>query len=102
MKVSLIIPIYNVSRYLVRCLDSVISQTFRNIECILVDDCGADNSVNIAEDYIKGYQGPVVFKLIHHKYNRGLSAARNTGIDAACGDYLYFMDSDDAIIPETI
>lgn len=102
MKVSIIIPVYNVSKYLVRCLDSVVAQTFHDIECILVDDCGKDDSMAIAEKYIKNYQGAISFKLLHHEHNRGLSAARNTGIDAAHGDYLYFMDSDDAIIPETI
>lgn len=102
MKVSIIIPVYNVSKYLVRCLDSVVAQTFHDIECILVDDCGKDDSMAIAEKYIKNYQGTISFKLLHHEQNRGLSAARNTGIDAAHGDYLYFLDSDDAIIPETI
>ena len=102
MKVSIIIPIYNVSKYLIRCLDSVIKQSFQDFECLLIDDCGKDDSVAIAEQYIHNYQGPISFKLIHHEYNRGLSAARNTGIDAATGDYLFFMDSDDAIVPETI
>ncbi len=102
MKVSIIIPIYNVSKYIIRCLDSVTSQTFRNIECILVDDCGTDNSVVIAENYIKEYHGPVLFRIIHHKYNRGLSAARNTGIDAAQGDYIFFLDSDDTIVKDCI
>lgn len=102
MKVSIIIPIYNVSKYIVRCLDSVSAQTFKDIECLLIDDRGTDNSVAIAEQYIQDYNGKILFKLLHHKKNRGLSAARNTGIDAANGDYLYFMDSDDAIVPETI
>lgn len=102
MKVSIIIPIYNVSKYLVRCLDSVVAQTYQDIECILVDDCGKDNSVSIAEKYIRDYQGPILFKLLHHDHNRGLSAARNTGIKEAQGDYLFFLDSDDAIINECI
>ena len=102
MKVSIIIPIYNVSKYLVRCLDSVVTQSFQEIECLLIDDCGKDDSVAIAEQYIQNYQGPISFKLIHHEHNRGLSAARNTGIDVAKGDYLFFLDSDDAIVPETI
>ena len=102
MRVSIIIPIYNVSKYIVRCLDSVIAQTHKDIECLLIDDCGTDNSVAIAEHYLQGYQGNIMFKILHHDYNRGLSAARNTGIDAACGDYLFFMDSDDAIIPSAI
>ena len=92
MKVSIIIPVYNVENYLVRCLDSVTAQTCQDIECILVDDCGNDHSVQIAEDYIQTYQGPIVFKFLHHTKNRGLAAARNTGIDAATGDYLFFPD----------
>ena len=102
MKVSIIIPVYNVENYLVRCLDSVTAQTCQDIECILVDDCGNDHSVQIAEDYIQTYQGPIVFKFLHHTKNRGLAAARNTGIDAATGDYLFFLDSDDTIVDDCI
>ena len=102
MKVSIIIPVYNVSKYLIRCLDSVKAQSFQDIECILVDDCGNDNSAQIAERYIIDYQGPIAFKLLHHEYNRGLSAARNTGIKAATGEYLYFLDSDDTIVTDAI
>lgn len=102
MKVSIIIPIYNVDKYIIRCLDSVVSQTYKDLECILIDDCGKDDSIAIAEHYIQDYKGFILFRLIHHEHNRGLSAARNTGIDAAKGDYLFFMDSDDAIVPTTI
>ena len=102
MKVSIIIPIYNVSKYLVRCLDSVVAQSFQDIECILVDDCGTDDSVSIADNYIQHYQGSILFRLLHHEHNRGLSAARNTGINAAQGEYLYFLDSDDAIVDDCI
>ena len=56
MKVSIIIPVYNVSKYLLRCLDSVITQTYQDIECILVDDCGKDDSANIAEEFINKYK----------------------------------------------
>ena len=102
MKVSIIIPVYNVSRYLVRCLDSVVAQTYQNLECIIVDDCGKDNSATIAKQYIQDYQGSISFKLLHHSHNRGLSAARNTGIKASSGEYLYFLDSDDTIVPDAI
>ena len=102
MKVSIIIPVYNVSKYLTRCLDSVKAQSFQDIECILVDDCGNDNSAQIAERYIIDYQGPIAFKLLHHECNRGLSAARNTGIKEATGEYLYFLDSDDTIETDAI
>lgn len=102
MKVSIIIPVYNVSKYLVRCLNSVVSQSYQDLECILVDDCGKDDSVKIANDFIINYQGPISFKLLHHDHNRGLSAARNTGIKAATGEFLYFLDSDDTIVHDAI
>lgn len=102
MKVSIIIPVYNVQEYITRCMDSVSWQTFQDIECILVDDCGKDNSVKLAEDYISKYNGPICFNFVHHTQNQGLSGARNTGIKKATGDYLYFLDSDDAITPDCI
>ena len=102
MKVSIIIPIYNVAPYIKRCLDSVVAQTFQDIECILVNDCGTDNSKEIVQQYIDSYQGPIQFKFIHHEKNLGLSGARNTGIRIATGDWLYFLDSDDSIIPDCI
>ena len=102
MKVSIIIPVYNVEKYIVRCLDSVKNQTYQDIECILVDDCGQDNSIIIIEDYIKKYEGNIQFKITHHKTNKGLSAARNTGIKESSGDLLYFLDSDDAIVENAI
>lgn len=102
MKVSIIIPIYNVHDYIINCLESVSQQTYQNIECILVDDCGKDDSVTLAKDYIRQYTGNIHFNIIHHNHNLGLSGARNTGIRAAKGDYIYFLDSDDCIIPNCI
>lgn len=103
MKISIIVPIYNVEEYLEECLQSVAAQTQTDgLECILVDDCGRDNSVAIAQRFIAEYAGPIRFTLIHHERNGGLSAARNTGIKAATGEYVYFLDSDDTIVPECI
>lgn len=103
MKISIIIPIYNVAPYLQRCLDSVANQTItEGIECILVDDCGTDNSLEIAEQFVQNYQGNIKFQLISHEQNKGLSAARNTGIRYAIGEYLFFLDSDDEITPNCI
>lgn len=103
MKISIIIPIYNVAPYVEECLQSVMSQTYTgDMECILVDDCGTDDSMEIAERALGEYRGPIAFRILHHSHNRGLSAARNTGLSAATGDYLYFMDSDDTIIPECL
>ena len=101
--ITIIVPIYNVEKYIKRCLDGIISQkNIGKLECILVDDCGQDNSVAIAESIIRDYDGPIEFRLIHHEKNGGLSAARNSGIKAAKGDYVLFVDSDDEIMDESI
>ena len=101
--ISIIIPIYNVESYVEACIRSVISQTYDGvIECIIIDDCGTDQSMEIVEKLISVYDGPISFNVIHHKINRGLSVARNTGIDAASGDYLFFLDSDDEIMNDCI
>lgn len=103
MKVSIIIPIYNVEKYIEECLQSVASQTAQDdVECILVNDCGTDNSVAIAEDFVRKYSGSIKFLILHHEHNRGLSAARNTGIIQAKGDYVFFLDSDDKLFPNSI
>lgn len=78
-------------------------QTYRGeLECILVDDCGSDKSMEIVEKLVSEYDGPVRFKILHHEHNRGVSAARNTGIKNACGDYLFFLDSDDELTDDGI
>lgn len=101
--ITIIIPIYNVGPFITSCLQSVFAQTYKGkIECILVDDCGTDNSLAIAQKLVNNYIGPIKFKILHHKKNRGLSAARNTGIDASTGDYLLFLDSDDELPPNSI
>lgn len=103
MKISIIIPIYNVEPYIEECLQSVAAQTFtEGLECILIDDCGSDNSIAIADSFVASYKGNIKFSLIRHDKNRGLSAARNTGIKTAKGEYLYFLDSDDTITPDCI
>ena len=102
MKVSVIIPVYNVSAYIERCIRSVMNQTYTDFECILVDDATPDDSIEKCERLIADYQGNIRFKIIHHEKNRGLSAARNTGTDAATGDYILYIDSDDAITNDCI
>jgi len=98
MKVSIIIPVHNVEKYILGCLNSVANQTMKEgIECILVDDCGTDNSMLLAKDWVSNYNGIVGFSIKEHDNNRGLSAARNTGIDAAKGEYMFFLDSDDEL-----
>lgn len=93
--VSVIVPIYNVDKYLNRCIDSIINQIFTNIEIILVNDGSFDNSPQICDNYARIDSR---IKVIHKK-NGGLSDARNTGIAASSGRYLAFVDSDDYIDP---
>lgn len=100
IKVSIIIPVYNVANYIERCITSVIQQTYNNIEIILIDDCGTDNSMEIAHKTI--IYSPFDTKIVKHDRNQGLSAARNSGLKKASGDYVYFLDSDDAIANNTI
>lgn len=95
-KISLIIPVYNVEKYLPRLLDSVINQTFKNFEAILVNDASTDNSGIICDEYAKKDNRIIV----HHKaINEGVSSARNTGLDLAKGEYICFSDSDDCLEP---
>lgn len=100
--VSVIVPVYQVSDYVERCIRSVMAQTYTDIECIIVDDATRDDSIDKCEALIKEYDGPIQFRIIHHEQNRGLSVARNTGFDAANGEYVYFLDSDDYITPDCI
>lgn len=102
MKVSIIIPIFKVEKYIKRCLESVISQDYSDIECILVNDCSPDDSFSIAKDFVDKYTGHISFSLVSHNINKGLSEARNTGINRSKGDYIYFLDSDDAIPNDAI
>lgn len=101
--VSIIVPVYNVEPYVEDCIRSVMRQTYTGpMECIVVDDCGTDNSMAIVERLISEYDGPIKFKVFYHEHNRGLSAARNTGMDAATGEYLFFLDSDDEMTDDCI
>lgn len=96
--ISIIIPLYNVADYIEQCLQSVVNQTYQGlVECIIVNDCGTDDSLSITEQFIADYKGPITFRLLHHDHNRGLSAARNTGVAEATGEYILFVDSDDYI-----
>ncbi len=93
-KISIIAPIYNTAEYLPRCIESLVGQTYRNIEIILVDDCSPDNSADICDGYAAKDDRITV---IHHDENRGLSAARNSGLAAASGEYIAFIDTDDYV-----
>ena len=93
IKISIIIPVYNVEKYLKQCLDSIINQTFIDFECICVNDDSTDNSLNILQEYAKKDKR---IKIISQK-NTGVAMARNTGLSVATGDYILFIDSDDFI-----
>lgn len=92
-KISIIVPVYNVEKYLRRCVDSILCQTYENIEIILVNDGATDSSPAICDEYLKKDKRVKVI----HKQNGGLSSARNAGLDIATGDFIGFVDSDDFI-----
>lgn len=96
---SIVIPIYKVEPFIGRCLQSIIAQESDDlgIECILVDDCSPDNSVEIVRAIIGEYHGNIKFRLLSQQENMGVSAARNMGIRVATGEYLLFVDSDDRL-----
>lgn len=102
MNISIIIPVYQVSNYVERCLKSVIGQTFTDFECIIVNDATRDDSIEKCERLIDSYDGPIRFRIIHHEVTRGLSAARNTGTAAAKGEYVLYVDSDDIITNDCV
>lgn len=96
--ISVIIPVYNASKCLSRCFESIVRQTCRNLEIVFVNDCSTDNS----EDCIRSFMNrkevaDLKIKCISHHYNRGVAAARNTGLDNATGEYIYYLDADDYI-----
>ena len=92
-KISVVVPVYNVEKYLEKCIDSIINQTYRNLEIILVDDGSSDKSPQICDLYAQKDERVKVI----HKTNGGLSSARNVGIDCATGEYICFFDSDDFV-----
>lgn len=104
MKVSVIIPVYNVAGYVGDCLISVFNQTYNDIEIVIIDDCATDNSMQVVEEVVKKADAATrnKIKIVRHDHNRGLSAARNTGIRECTGDNVYFLDSDDEITPDCI
>lgn len=95
-RITVIIPVYNVEKYLRKCVDSVLAQTYTNLEVILIDDGSPDNCPAICDEYAAKDERVKVI----HQQNAGVSAARNAGLDAATGDYIGFVDSDDWIEPD--
>ena len=97
IKISVIVPIYKVEKEIERCLASVLSQDYGNIELILVNDYTPDKSFDIAMAYLENTSAKIDVKLIEQPYNQGLSIARNTALATATGDYIFYLDSDDEI-----
>lgn len=97
-KVSIIVPVYNVEKYIDECIQSLVSQTYPHLEIILVDDASPDRCGDICDRWA---QADPRIRVIHKK-NGGAASARNAGIDAATGDYICFVDSDDAVEPEYV
>lgn len=99
-KISVIVPIYNVEKYLDRCINSLINQTHDNIEILLIDDCSTDGSAEIAQKYEKTYPDKCTY--VRMSENSGVSAVRNYGLDICQGDWVSFVDSDDWVKEEYI
>lgn len=100
--VSIIIPLYNVEQYVEVSLKSAFNQTFADIEYILVDDCSTDQTMEVVKRLIMECSRRNSVTIVHHEKNGGLSAARNTGMKYANGNFIFFMDSDDEIVPDCI
>ena len=97
--ISVIVPIYNVERYVKICIGSILEQTFQDFEIVIVDDATPDNSYKICREL---YGDNEKVRIVRHKENQGLGPARNTGIANARGKYVYFVDSDDILTPRAL
>lgn len=96
--ISVIVPIYNVEEYLPTCIESILNQTYKDLEILLIDDGATDNSGKICDEYAKRDNRCIVI----HQQNKGLSGARNTGLNHATGEYISFIDGDDYIHPQML
>lgn len=102
-KVSVIVPIYNVEKYIRRCTESLMEQTMDDIEYIFIDDATPDNSMTVLTNMLEKYSARKDYiQIIHHPINKGLPAARNTGLKAATGEYIFHCDSDDYVEPDML
>ena len=96
--ISIIVPVYKAEKYLVQCVNSLLNQTYKNLEIILIDDGSPDNSGKMCDAFERNDQRIYVI----HQTNRGVSAARNAGIRVATGEYICFVDADDWAVPQYI
>ena len=97
IKVSILVPFYKVERYVGRCIESLFTQTYQNLEYVFVNDCSPDNSMDVINSKIAEYGSVGKCKIITHSQNMGISASRNDCLDNMTGDYFLFVDSDDYI-----
>lgn len=103
MKISVIVPIYGVEQYIQRCVESLMAQTQKDVEYIFVNDATWDNSMDVLYSVLEHYPEMTHnVKILNHEVNKGLPAARNTGLRVACGDYVYHCDSDDYLESDTL
>ena len=98
-KISIVVAVYNAEKTLKKCVDSLLQQTYENIEIILIDDCSQDYSLKICQEYSQQYEKVFLFA---HEKNLGVSQTRNHGLDVASGEYLGFVDSDDCVEPNYV
>lgn len=102
IKVSILVPFYNVEKYVGRCVESLFTQTYKNIEYVFVNDCTPDKSMDVINEYISKYDVSKKCKIIVHDENKGISVSRNDCLDNMTGDYFLFIDSDDYIDKEMV
>lgn len=101
IKVSVIVPMYNVAHILDKAVETLFAQTLKGVEYIFVDDCSSDDTLQLLNSRLPVKEG-VTVKVLHHECNRGVAVARNTGLDNATGEYVYYVDADDYIEPCTL
>ena len=102
-KVSVLVPVYNVEQYIEKCVRAIFGQTYQNLEIVFVDDCTPDHSVDVVRQMLEEFPNrKTQAKLIKHDRNRGIAATRNTLIEAATGDFIMFVDSDDWMEPDMV
>lgn len=103
VKVSVIVPVYGVERFILKCAKSLFEQTLQEVEYVFIDDATPDQSIRLLESTLMEYPYRKEFvKVIHHSSNKGLPAARNTGLDAVTGEYVFHCDSDDYVEPDML
>lgn len=100
--ITVIIPVYNVKEFIEECLQSVLDQSYANLEIIIVNDCSPDNSMEVAKPLIAKLISKYSVTVVEHEKNGGLSEARNSGLKEANGDYVFFLDSDDVLFKDSI